>query len=55
MRERYADAVSWRLLTEGAFSAERPDGVLDLSGIIKGYAIQQSGDALLAWGSKTGA
>ncbi len=50
MRELYADAVSWRLLTEGAFSAERPDGVLDLSGIIKGYAIQQAGDALLALG-----
>ncbi|QCB98838.1 FAD:protein FMN transferase [Arthrobacter sp. PAMC25564] len=50
MRDRYADAVSWRLLTEGAFSAERPDGVLDLSGIIKGYAIQRSGDALLALG-----
>jgi thiamine biosynthesis lipoprotein len=46
MRERYADALSWRLMTEGAFSPERPDGVLDLSGIIKGYAIDQAGEAL---------
>lgn len=50
MRNRYAEAASWRLLTEGAFSPERPDGVLDLSGIIKGFAIQQAGDALLALG-----
>ena len=46
MRDRYADALGWRLMTEGAFSPERPDGVLDLSGIIKGYAIRQAGDAL---------
>ena len=44
MRDRYADALGWRLMTEGAFSPERPDGVLDLSGIIKGYAIGQAGD-----------
>jgi thiamine biosynthesis lipoprotein len=46
MRNRYADAHSWRLTTEGAFSPERPDGVLDLSGIIKGYAIARAGEAL---------
>ena len=50
MRGRYADAARWRLLTDGAFSPERPDGVLDLSGLIKGYAIEQAGDALLALG-----
>lgn len=46
MRSRYEEAVDWRLLTEGAFSPERPDGVPDLSGIIKGYAIQRAGGAL---------
>jgi thiamine biosynthesis lipoprotein len=46
MRARYADAAGWRLLTEGAFTPERPDGVPDLSGIIKGYAIKQAGAAL---------
>src|SRR4051794_26009493 len=48
MRDRYADAARWRLLTDGAFSPERPDGVLDLSGLIKGYAIDAARDALLA-------
>jgi FAD:protein FMN transferase len=34
LQDRYADATGWRLLTGGAFTPERPDGVLDLSGII---------------------
>jgi thiamine biosynthesis lipoprotein len=50
MRRLYADAVGWRLVTEGAFSPERPDGVLDLSGIVKGYALQEAGTSLLALG-----
>lgn len=50
MRDRYADAAGWRLLTSDAFTPERPDGVLDLSGIIKGHAIQQAGDTLRASG-----
>ena len=50
MRRLYADAVGWRLATEGAFSPERPDGVLDLSGIVKGFAIQEAGTSLLALG-----
>jgi thiamine biosynthesis lipoprotein len=50
MRDRYADALSWRLRTEGAFSPDRPDGVLDLSGLIKGYAIGQAGEALRSRG-----
>src|SRR5438128_1885445 len=36
MRSFYAEAVEWRRRTHGAFSAERPDGVLDLSGLVKG-------------------
>lgn len=50
MRDRYADAHGWRLTTEGAFSPERPDGVLDLSGIVKGYAIARAGEALSSRG-----
>ncbi|WP_426979758.1 FAD:protein FMN transferase [Pseudarthrobacter sp. O4] len=45
-RDRYAEAAGWRLLTADAFTPERPDGVLDLSGIIKGHAIQQAGDTI---------
>jgi thiamine biosynthesis lipoprotein len=50
LRERYAEAHEWRLRTEGAFTPERPDGVLDLSGIIKGHAIREAGTSLLALG-----
>lgn len=50
MRERYAEAHEWRLRTGGAFTPERPDGVLDLSGIIKGHAIREAGTSLLALG-----
>ena len=46
MREAYAQAVSWRDQTGGAFSPDRPDGVLDLSGTIKAVAIAQAADAL---------
>ncbi|NUT73120.1 FAD:protein FMN transferase [Pseudarthrobacter sp. C4D7] len=52
MREAYAEAHEWRLLTEGAFTPERPDGVLDLSGIIKGHAIREAGVSLLALGRR---
>jgi thiamine biosynthesis lipoprotein len=45
-RARFEDATGWRLLTDGFFTPERPDGVLDLSGIIKGYAIGQAASAL---------
>jgi len=50
MRDRYAEAHEWRLRTEGAFTPERPDGVLDLSGLIKGHAIREAGTSLLALG-----
>jgi thiamine biosynthesis lipoprotein len=48
--ERYAEALEWRLRTEGAFTPERSDGVLDLSGLIKGHAIREAGTSLLALG-----
>lgn len=50
MRARYEEAAEWRLLTEGAFTPERPDGALDLSGIVKGHAIREAGMSLLALG-----
>jgi len=49
-RDRYADAAEWRLLTEGAFTPERPDGVTDLSGLVKGFAIKEAGSALESLG-----
>lgn len=52
MRGRYEEALEWRLRTNGAFTPERPDGVLDLSGLIKAYAIQDAGTSLLALGRR---
>lgn len=49
-RSRYAEAAEWRLLTEGAFTPERPDGVPDLSGLVKGLAIKEAGAALQSLG-----
>lgn len=46
MREAYAQAIFWREQTGGAFSPDRPDGVLDLSGTIKAVAIERAADAL---------
>ncbi|GAA3590341.1 FAD:protein FMN transferase [Klugiella xanthotipulae] len=45
-REAYARAIEWRELTMGAFTPHRPDGVIDLSGIVKAMAITAAGDEL---------
>ncbi|WP_245953360.1 FAD:protein FMN transferase [Arthrobacter silvisoli] len=50
MRRTHAEALRWRLDTEGAFTPERPDGVLDLAGIVKAQAIMEAGTVLLALG-----
>lgn len=50
MQDRYAEASEWRLATEGAFTAERPDGTLDLSGIVKAHAMRESALSLSALG-----
>lgn len=46
MLEAYADALEWRGATAGAFTPHRPDGALDLSGIVKAWAMAQAGRAL---------
>ena len=50
MQDLYAEASEWRLATEGAFSAERPDGILDLSGIVKAHAAREAALSLGALG-----
>ncbi|KHL03978.1 thiamine biosynthesis protein ApbE [Sinomonas humi] len=49
-RAVYTDAIEWRRRTHGAFTPERPDGVLDLSGIVKARAIAEAGRSLVALG-----
>ena len=46
VRSAYAVAVDWRNRTGGAFTPHRPDGVIDLSGVVKAMAIADAGAAL---------
>lgn len=50
MLASYGRALEWRALTGGLFSPHRPDGVLDLNGIVKAEAIERSGALLEAIG-----
>lgn len=46
LREVYATALGWRGETGGAFTPHRPDGALDLNGIVKAWAMDNAGRAL---------
>jgi thiamine biosynthesis lipoprotein len=46
LRLVYERAVEWRSQTSGAFTPHRPDGVLDLNGIVKAIGIEQAGALL---------
>lgn len=46
VRDAYALAVEWRNRTGGSFTPHRPDGVVDLSGVVKALAIRDAGDHL---------
>jgi len=46
LREVYATALGWRGETGGAFTPHRPDGAVDLNGIVKAWAIAGAGRAL---------
>jgi len=46
VRAVYALALEWRDRTGGAFTPHRPDGVIDLSGVVKALAIRDAGAVL---------
>jgi thiamine biosynthesis lipoprotein len=46
VRDAYAEALQWRAATDGDFTPHRPDGVVDLSGIVKAYALRDAGALL---------
>nr|WP_179580880.1 FAD:protein FMN transferase [Leifsonia psychrotolerans] len=50
VRDCYAQANDWRLQTNGAFTAHRPDGLIDLSGIVKAASISRAADVLHGFG-----
>ena len=43
LREAYATAIAWRRETRGVFTPHRPDGVIDLSGVVKAMASAKDG------------
>lgn len=45
-RAAYDLAAGWTAETEGAFTAHRPDGRIDLSGVVKALAIRDAGAVL---------
>ncbi len=50
-RHVYDLALDWRAATDGAFTPHRPDGVIDLSGLVKALAIEAAGRILDAAGA----
>lgn len=52
-RAVYELALEWRVATRGAFTPHRPDGVIDLSGIVKALAIQAAAAVLDDAGSES--
>jgi len=52
LREAYELAVDWRVRTHGAFTPTRPDGLLDLNGVVKAVAMRDAGAVLDAAGCR---
>ncbi|HNP14856.1 MAG TPA: FAD:protein FMN transferase [Terrimesophilobacter sp.] len=50
LRSVYEEALDWRRRTEGAFTPHRPDGIIDLNGLVKALAIRDAGEELESTG-----
>ncbi|MGV8883895.1 MAG: FAD:protein FMN transferase [Rhodoglobus sp.] len=46
LRGSYERALLWRSATSGLFTPHRPDGVIDLNGIVKAEATEEAGEVL---------
>jgi thiamine biosynthesis lipoprotein len=51
MRDIYSTALEWRAATHGEFTPHRPDGIIDLSGVVKAIAMQDAGKELVLSGA----
>jgi thiamine biosynthesis lipoprotein len=49
-QEMYWAAIAWSEATDRAFTPHRPDGVIDLSGVVKARGIRAAGDVLVRHG-----
>lgn len=47
LRGVYETAMEWRSATSGSFTPNRPDGLVDLDGIVKALAIREAGALLI--------
>ena len=52
LRAAYAEAIEWRGRTDGAFTPHRPDGSIDLDGIVKSATMREVGELLEAEGCR---
>ena len=52
LAEAYTLALEWRSQTDGCFTPTRPDGLLDLNGVVKAIAMRDAGEALAAAGAR---
>jgi thiamine biosynthesis lipoprotein len=52
LRDTYALALHWRDSTGGVFTPHRPDGVIDLSGVVKALAMDRAGSELGRFGNR---
>ena len=48
LRDAYSLAMDWHVRTDGAFTPNRPDGVVDLNGVVKAQCIAQASELLRA-------
>jgi thiamine biosynthesis lipoprotein len=46
VRAAYACALEWRAATDGIFTPHRPDGTIDLNGVVKALAMREVGALL---------
>ncbi len=53
LRDLYADALAWREATAGVFTPHRPDGMIDLNGIVKARATERASEALQRLGHES--
>ncbi|TFC01142.1 FAD:protein FMN transferase [Cryobacterium adonitolivorans] len=50
LRQAYTEALDWRRRTDGAFTPHRPDGIVDLNGIVKAQTMAAAARMLDAAG-----
>ncbi len=53
VRDAYEIALEWSSRTNGAFTPNRPDGAIDVNGVVKALAMTEAGSVIEAAGCRT--